>query len=82
MTKEQYQQMQMEALKNLKEDVAAHRRNPLLLAPMRDTLDRQYEMICKKQAEWEHGGFWTPDKEKNYLDEYKDKQFMQKTPPQ
>jgi hypothetical protein len=71
MTREQYMQMQVEALKSLKADVAAHRNNPLLLAPMRDTLDQQYEMICKKQVEWEAGGFWTPDKEKNYMEAYK-----------
>ncbi len=74
MTREQYQQMQMEALENLKSDVAAHRNNPLLLAPMRDTLEQQYEMICKKQAEWEHGGFWTPDREKNFQEVYKNAQ--------
>lgn len=74
MTREQYQKMQMDALESLKTDVSSHRSNPLLLAPLRDTLEQQYELICKKQAEWEQGHFWTPDKEKNYLEEYKDQQ--------
>ena len=72
MTREQYRQMQMEALENLKADVTAHRNNPLLLATMRQALEQQYEAICRKQAEWEKGVFWTPEKEKNYLEAYKD----------
>jgi hypothetical protein len=71
MTREQYQQMQMEALEGLKSELIAHRNNAMLLAPMRESLEQQYEMICKKQAEWEQGGFWTPDREKNYLEQYK-----------
>jgi hypothetical protein len=74
MTREQYQRMQMEALESLKSEVIAHRNNAMLLAPMRESLEQQYEVICKKQAEWEQGGFWTPDKEKNYMEVYKDKQ--------
>ena len=71
MTREQYQQMQMEALEGLKSELIAHRNNAMLLAPMRESLEQQYEMICKKQAEWERGGGWTPDREKNYMEEYK-----------
>jgi len=74
MTREQYKQMQMEALESLKAEVTAHRNNPLLLAPMRETLDQQYQMICKKEIDWEQGGFWTPDKEKNYMEVYKNAQ--------
>ena len=67
MTREQYRQMQVEALESLKIDVDGHRNNPLLLAPMRETLEQQYQAILKKQAEWAQGGFWTPEKERSYM---------------
>ena len=72
MTREQYQQMQMEALEGLKSELIAHRNNAMLLAPMRESLEQQYEMIRKKQTEWEQGGFWTPDREKDFLEKYKE----------
>lgn len=72
MTREQFKNMQMSALENLKNDVEAYRRNPAVSSAMQDDLESQYKSILQKQAEWERGGFWTQENEKKYTDRYKE----------
>ncbi len=72
MTREQFKNMQMAALENLKNDVEAYRKNPAVSNAMRDEMESQYQAISQKQAEWERGGFWSPENEKKYMDKYKD----------
>lgn len=72
MTREQFKNMQMAALENLKNDVENCRKNPTVSNIMRDELESQYQAILQKQAEWERGGFWSPDTEKKYMEKYKE----------
>ncbi len=68
MTREQYKKIRMDALENLKLDVEAYQRNPQIQQDERDELERGYQAILQKQAEWERGGFWTEENEKQYLE--------------
>ena len=61
----------MTALANLKMDIETKQNTPGVPAEVRDALENQYQAVCQKQAEWESGNFWTPEKEKNYLSSYK-----------
>jgi hypothetical protein len=70
MTREQFKNMQMAALENLKNDVESYRKNPSVSSAMRDEMEGQYQAIMQKQVEWERGGFWTPENEKKYTDRY------------
>jgi hypothetical protein len=72
MTREQFKNMQMAALENLKSDVESYRKNPAVSNAMRDEMESQYQSILQKQAEWERGGFWSPENEKKYTDRYKE----------
>ena len=72
MTREAFFEMQMQALRSLREDMEEHQRNPVVLDSMRDEMEKQYQALLKKQAEWENGGFWTPENERKYNEKYKD----------
>jgi hypothetical protein len=72
MSREQFKNMQMAALESLKNDVEACRKNPGASNAMRDDMESQYRAILQKQAEWERGGFWSPENEKKYAEKYKE----------
>ncbi len=71
MTRERFKEIRMAALESLKADVESYRRNPLLKPVLRDELERRYQAILQKQAEWERGGFWSEENEKKFIEVYK-----------
>ena len=71
MTRDRFQDMQMETLESMKTEIERHRRNPRLEPFVREELERRYQVISQTQAEWERGGFWTEENEKRYIDLYK-----------
>ncbi len=66
MTRDRFKEMRLEALESLRSDVELYRKDQALSGIIRDELERKYQAILQKQAEWERAGFWTDENEMRY----------------
>lgn len=66
MTRDRFKEMRLEALESLRSDVELYRKDQALSGFLRDEMERKYQAILQKQAEWERAGFWTDENEIRY----------------
>lgn len=66
MTRERFKEMRLKALEGLRSDVELYRKDQALSGFVKDDLERKYQAILQKQAEWERAGFWTDENEMRY----------------
>jgi hypothetical protein len=71
MTRDRFKEMRLAALESLRTDVEMYRKDQALSGFVKDELERNYQAILQKQAEWERGGFWTAENEMRYKEALK-----------
>lgn len=71
MTRDRFKEMRLAALESLRSDVELYRKDLALKGFVRDELERKYQAILLKKAEWERSGFWTEENEMRYKEMFK-----------
>ncbi len=71
MTRDRFKEMRLAALESLRSDVELYRKDLALKGFVRDELERKYQAILLKKAEWEKCGFWTEENEMRYKEMFK-----------
>ena len=77
MTRDEYKQMRITEVGNQIAAVALKRGNSSISQKERDQAEYQYQSLLQQQADWERGGFWTPNEETAYQKNYKQYQGLQ-----